>query len=257
MNKLIEENKEYLGEVINNEDPTFTGRCKINVFGVFHDLPDENIPWFTPITSSVFSGSGAGSLSVPKVGSYVRVKFLNGDIYSGEYSAIQYVDPDLVEQIKDDYDGTQVIAYDSDAELLILYQNMTGLKIYLKESFINIDPNGNIRMYHSNSRNAIEINNDDIIITTASSASGGSNSTGKISISSGNEVEITAPNITLNSKNIKLGKGGNSHVVVAENLIPILMQLVTAIIPKTPQGAGGLEGQTFANIKSKIASISG
>ena len=252
----IEAGKDYIGEVINSEDPTFTGRCKVKVMGLFTELPEENIPWFVPMNSGMFSGSGAGTLSVPKKGSFVRVRFSNADPYSGEYCAIQNIDPDLIEQIKDDYEGTQVIAYDSDAELLILYQNMTGLKILYGSADIIMNPSGDILMSHGNGRNHIEIKNDDIIITTSSSSEGGSNSTGKISISSGNEITLSAPNITLNSKNIKLGTGAGTHMAVAEKLIPILQQIVTEVAAKTPQGST-LVGNMFSQVKSKVVTTGG
>ena len=73
--------KEYVGKVIYNQDPTHTGRCKVKVIGLFDNLPDENIPWFTPVNSNVFSGGGSGSISVPKLNTYVRVKFSNDDLY--------------------------------------------------------------------------------------------------------------------------------------------------------------------------------
>ena len=99
---------EYIGKVIYNEDTTHTGRCKVRVFGLFDNLKDENIPWFTPMNSSIFSAGGAGSLDVPKIGTIVRVKFSNNDYYSGEYMALQCVDPALVKEIEDDYDGAHV-----------------------------------------------------------------------------------------------------------------------------------------------------
>ena len=131
---------EYIGKVIYNEDTTHTGRCKVRVFGLFDELEDEYIPWFTPMNSAIFSAGGAGSLDVPKIGAIVRVKFSNDDYYSGEYMALQCVDPALVKEIEDDYDGAHVLLYDSDAELVVIYQKMTGLKIYHKGASIILDP---------------------------------------------------------------------------------------------------------------------
>lgn len=247
---------DYIGEVIYTDDITHSGRCKVKVIGLFDGLPDENIPWFSPSSSNLFSSNGGGSLSVPKKGSYVKVRFANDDFYSGEYSSIQFIDPDLVEEIKDDYEGTQVLAYDSDAELLVLYQNMSGLKIYCRGGSIIIDPSGNIQLKHSNSRNVIELNNNDIIITTASSSDGGTSTTGKVKISSGSQVEVSAPNVMINSKNIQMGDG-QKHFVIAEELIPILQNIVTTIAAKTPQGAPGLVGNMFENIKSRNTTTAG
>lgn len=247
--------KEYVGKVIYNQDPTHTGRCKVKVIGLFDNLPDENIPWFTPVNSNVFSGGGSGSISVPKLNTYVRVKFSNDDLYSGEYTALQVVDPALVEEIKDDYDGAQVLLYDAEAELLITYQKMQGLKIYHKGSYILLDPTGTIQAVHQNNSNVVEINNDKIIITTAS-GSGSGNSTGSIDITSGSIVNITADTVNVKGNKVNIGPGPYSPAVNSEELKIVLNKLVAAIGLKMPIGPDPtLAGSTFANIDSKTVNI--
>ena len=135
--------KEYLGRVVYNEDPTFSGRCKIEVFGLFDEFEPEQMPWISPQTSAVFSSkSGYGSISIPKIGSIVRVNFPYGSLYSGEYSSLQNIDPALIEEIKDDYQNTHVLLYDSDKDLIVIYQPMTGYKMWLAGSMIKIDADG-------------------------------------------------------------------------------------------------------------------
>ena len=97
----IYEHDIYVGKVIYIDDITRTGRCKIRVYGLFDELDDDNIPWFTPVNSSIFSKNGGGSLDVPKIGTIVRVTFENGDVYAGQYMALENVDPALVNEIKD------------------------------------------------------------------------------------------------------------------------------------------------------------
>ena len=68
--------KDYLGRVVFNEDPTYSGRCKIKVLGLFDDFEVEQIPWFVPKSSTVFSSEkGFGSISIPKLNTIVRVRF--------------------------------------------------------------------------------------------------------------------------------------------------------------------------------------
>lgn len=246
--------KDYIGKVIYNDDPTRSGRCKVRVLGLFDNLEDENIPWFTPINSNVFSTNGSGSLSVPKLDTYVRVKFSNNDVYSGEYTALQVVDPALINEIKDDYVGTQVLMYDAEADLLITYQKMQGLKIYHKGSYILLDPTGVIQAVHQNNSNVVEINNDKIIITTAAGAGG---STGSIDITSGSTVNITADTVNVNGNKVNIGPGPYSPAVNAEELKVILHKLVNAIGLKMPVGPDPtLAGSTFSNIDSKTVFIS-
>ena len=80
---MVDTSKDYIGRVVYNQDNTFSGRCKIQVYGVFDELEIEDMPWIYPKASSVFSSArGVGSISVPKIGSIVRVNFHN-DVYSG------------------------------------------------------------------------------------------------------------------------------------------------------------------------------
>jgi hypothetical protein len=81
-----------LGEVIDAKDPLIMGRCKVKIFDLFDYYPDELLPWAFPANSEVFGGGankGSGSFHYPKVGSFVRVKFNNGDYYHPEYYAIE------------------------------------------------------------------------------------------------------------------------------------------------------------------------
>lgn len=70
----------WLGEVIDNQDPSNNGRCRVKVFGKFDQLPNEAIPWATPMNRDQ-----VGAHSVPRVGDIVAVRFDNGNIYHPEY----------------------------------------------------------------------------------------------------------------------------------------------------------------------------
>ena len=249
-------NKEYVGQVIFNEDPTFTGRCKIRVFGLFDGLPDENIPWFSPVNSTIFSTNGSGSISVPKIDAYVRVRFLNGDIYAGEYMNVEATDPALIDEIKDDYDGTHVLLYDAAEQLLVIYQKMSGFRIYHKGACITLDPNGNIQAKHQNNSNVIEINDDKIIISSASGGDGGG-STGTIDITSSATVNITADVVNVKGNKVNIGPGPYMPAVNIYELKITLQKLVSAIGLKMPLGPDPtLAGSTFSNLESTSVFVS-
>lgn len=253
----MEKNKFYVGKVIYNEDPTFTGRCKVRVFGLFDGLDDEFVPWFAPVNSGIFSTQGGGSLSIPKIGDIVRVQFSNNDLYSGEYMSLQCLDPELVKEIKDDYLGTHVLLFDAEAELMVLYQVNTGFKIYHKGSHIILDPTGMIQLKHSNNTNVIEIGDDHINITTASTASGGNNPTGTINITSGNTINLNADTINLNSKHVNIGNSENKEkfkAVKGQTLQHVLSQLATAIDAKYPVGFGFIP-RDFSEITSESVTL--
>lgn len=241
--------KDYIGRVVVNDDPTFSGRCKIRVFGIFDDFDDEMIPWFSPQTSSIFSSeNGSGSISVPKINTIVRVRFPFGDIYSGEYSYIQNIDPALIDEIKDDYKNTHVLLYDSEKDLIVIYQPMTGFKIWLAGSMIKVDSDGSIQLLHRNNSNAIEVNDRDINIVTVKED--GSNLNGKINIAAGATVEVTAPTVNINSSSISLGKDATSKAVKGEALINVLQQIAIELNTKLPSGGSTLIGKDFKEILS-------
>ena len=240
--------KEYLGRVAYNDDPTFSGRCKVRVFGIFDTFEIEEMPWFTPQTSSVFSSDkGYGSISVPKVGTIVRVRFPFGNIYSGEYTNIQNIDPSLIDEIKDDYKDTHVLAYDSDHELLIIYQPMTGYKMWLGGSMILIDASGTVQIKHRNNSNVIEVSDSAVNIISGSG--------GEINIASSATVNLNAPTVNMNASSVVLGENGSASGVKGEKLIGVLQQIVAELNTKFPQGASTLVGRDFKEILSDTVKL--
>jgi hypothetical protein len=170
-NRLLSQDlaiKDYVGEVIDTNDPEKEFRCKIRVYGLFDDIEDEKLPWAYPGGNTIFGGKsgGFGSGSVPKKGALVKVKFANGDLYSPEYMAMQNINPALKAELGDDYEGTHVLAYDEDEDLKILYQKGTGLKIHLKDSHITINPDTSITIEHSQSQSIIELVGDTCNVVT-------------------------------------------------------------------------------------------
>ena len=250
---MVDTSKDYIGRVVYNQDNTFSGRCKIQVYGVFDELEIEDMPWIYPKTSSVFSSAnGFGSISVPKIGSIVRVNFHN-DVYSGEYSSIQNIDPALIDEIKDDYENTHVLLYDSDKELIVIYQPMTGYKMSLGGSMIKIDSDGSIQLKHRNNSNVVELTENKINITTASD--GGTETNGEINISAGATINITAPVVNVNSPSISLGKNSTSRAVKGEKLIKVLQTIAIELDSKFPQGASTLKGRNFSEILSDTVTL--
>jgi len=70
----------WLGEIVNNEDPSNQGRCRVRVFGKFDLIPDEDLPW-----ALCGSNDSHGQFAVPAVGDIVSVRFDNGNLYTPVY----------------------------------------------------------------------------------------------------------------------------------------------------------------------------
>lgn len=220
---------DYVGVVTNIKDPLFAGRCQIRVFRVHDHFPDDHLPWAVPINSPIFGSTGAGSLSVPKLGSFVRVKFNDGDRYAPEYKAIQNVDNDLIKEIQDDYEGTHVLLYDADEELNVIYQRNSGFKIFYKGSFLQISPDSMITLEHANTDSVIQLEGDVCNISTKN----------EINVSAGSAVNINADEVVSSGNNTtKVGPGPYNHAVLAEVLWPLLKSFATAIDNKQPATPG-------------------
>ncbi len=235
MGNLNENN--YIGKVIYNKDPDYSGRCKIRVYGLMDDLTDDVLPWFTPINSCVFSGKGNGMISIPKIGTYVRVRFANGDIYSGEYTAIQNLDPALINEIKDNYENTHVLCYDSDKDFYAMFQpskikdgkqDGKGFKIYYNDAIIQITPDGRIYCQTAEGESIIEMNGQDIKII------GGND----VTIAGATNVNIIGGTVNIKSNDINIGKNADQPAVLGSNLASVLKTMCIAIQNKMPVSPG-------------------
>lgn len=220
---------DWIGVVSNNVDPLYSGRCQIRVFRLMDSIPGEDLPWAVPVNSTLFGGDGAGSLSVPKIGQIVRVQFNNGDIYAPEYTTIQNIDTELIETIKEDYDGTHVLAFDPDEGLNIIYQRNLGIQIFYRESFIQISPDSMITIQHANQESLIQMEGDKTYITTKN----------EVNIAAGAKVEVTGDEvIAAGNRTTKVGPGPYYHAVLAEVLFPLLQTMATALDAKMPATPG-------------------
>lgn len=241
----------FIGKVIYNDDPTFSGRCKIRVYGLMDDLEDNLIPWFSPMTISTFSSNlGGGNFSIPKVGVFVRVRFANNDIYSGEYTSIQNIDPGIFEGDdgldKEDYVGTHVLLYDQDQELLVAFQKRTGFTIYYRESKINIAPTNVITIAEPNSNSIITLNNDTINIVSKN----------EVNVSSTSAVNISSDVVNINGNSVAVGSDANEPAVKGNALVSVLTDLAAQIAMKYPQTPGQPNSSAFSSILSSSVTVS-
>lgn len=223
--------KNWIGEVVENDDPEIEFRCKIRVFGLFDDLEIDAIPWAFPANQTIFSSEngGSGSGSVPKIGTLLKVTFENGDIYAPMYHSVQNVNPALKEEIRDDYLGTHVLAYDEDADLKVLYQPDTGIKIHLRDSHVTINPDESITIEHRDSLSIIELVGDTVNVVTQN----------RIEMTADRDIIATAPEATINgTQRTTLGPLGNFSAVGAEPLWAFLKSLSAAVDVKWPPSPG-------------------
>ena len=115
----------WIGEVVNNEDPSNLGRCQVKVFGKFDQLPTEVIPWATPMNRD-----HVGAQSVPRVGDIVAIRFDNGNIYHPEYWFQVNQNTDLKTEVLDNSSAAQDVVslvYDAERNVRIFWSPEDGL----------------------------------------------------------------------------------------------------------------------------------
>ena len=89
------------GVVESIDDPTCSGRVKVRVAGLHDNIATENLPWCNYAGSGMFSGSGGGQISIPRVGTKVRVRFAQDDVNAMEWYGTNSIDRKLSEEMND------------------------------------------------------------------------------------------------------------------------------------------------------------
>lgn len=239
-------NKQYKTGVVESiDDPTFAGRIKVRIKGLHDNITTDNLPWCTYGGAAFFSGKDGGSISIPRVGTNVRVRFKDDDINSMEWYGTNRIDRDLADFIKDDYPGTQVLLWDKESDLYIIYQNRMGLKTYYKESYILIAPDNTITIHYGIETSGVQIQLSDGKVDIQSNS--------QINISSENAVNVEAKNIVINgteSVQIK-GEDPGECAVNGVQLMNLLSILASAIDLKMPSTAGVMQN-TVNGMKETI-----
>jgi len=146
----------WIGEVVNNEDPLLNGRCRVKVFGKFDLLPEEAIPWATPMNRDQ-----VGAHSVPRVGDIVAIRFDNGNIYHPEYWFQVDQNSALKSEVLENSETPQNVislVYDDERNLRIYHSPEDGLVVTSGES------NTEAPMLRFSPEGEIFINSDNIFI---------------------------------------------------------------------------------------------
>lgn len=234
-----------LGTVESIDDPTYSGRIKVRVPGLHDNISTEELPWCTYGGSPFFSGNGGGSISIARVGQQVRVQFKSGEKTSMEWLANNQVDPDLINEIKDDYENAQVLLYDSAVDLSIKFQTGTGLILYYQGSFIQIMPDNTITIHYGLGATGtqIQLSKDRVDIQANK----------QINLTTSGTINLEADNIILNSKSSTQLKGdaAGEAAINGSALITLLTMIAGVIDSKVPAGPG-MTASTVNSMKEAI-----
>lgn len=228
--------RNFIGKVVDNNDPEKEGRARIKIFGLFDDIPDDQLPWAFPGGRKMFVGGDGGfaDISIPKIGSFVQVKFNEGDLYSIEYSSIQNINTAVRNEIAETYLNSHVLAYDEDEDLKIFYTPGKGLQIYLKKSKVQINPDSSITIEHADTSSIIELVGPQINITANSA----------INITANSIIKGESAEVSMNGSSVtKLGPAPTYSAVLAEPLFAFLKALASGVDSKLPATPGIFSSQ--------------
>lgn len=83
---------EFIGVIVDNEDTGFSDtsipiyRVRVRIKGLNDKIPKDDLPFYPVLTTN--SNSVNQSATVPPVGAYVLVRFLDSDFYHGVVTAV-------------------------------------------------------------------------------------------------------------------------------------------------------------------------
>ena len=251
--------RNFIGRVVDNNDPEKEGRCRVMIFGMFEsedptyddnnnptgkvktELPTNSIPWAHPAGRKMFAGGddgGFADISIPKIGTIVQVRFSEGNIYSPEYTTIQNFNSTVQAEINDSYLNSHVLAYDVDEDMKVFYTPSKGLELYLKKSHITINPDSSITIEHADSDSIIELVGPNINITANSS----------VNITANSLIKGEATEVAMNGSAVtKLGPAPTYSAVMAEPLWIFLKALAAAVDGKLPSTPGVMTGMAASS----------
>jgi hypothetical protein len=239
----------FLGEVVDVTDPLREGRCKIKVFSIFDTLPVEDIPWATQSQKPAFFGQDAkaGSISIPKKGAIVNVRFNNGDLYSPEYEQVQEIGDDIKEELKKstdyEYEGAHYILFDGDEQIKFWFNKGKGLTLEMKDSYLNIDQNSKIELYHKDGLSSVELDGNVITVMSQSQVNVVSNS-----------IKTSAQNVHIDGKTTRIGSSNVvESAVMGDTLYTALYGLAAMIDAKMPATPGAAQ-QYIQNLRDAMLS---
>lgn len=214
---------QFLGVIVDVNDPEKRARARVRVFGKFDSIADGDLPWANQLSGVSFSGKGAsGNISVPRTGTVVAVSFNNGNIYMPEYFSVQETNPALLQEISTSYTNAHSFAYDSDEDLKIFYTQQKGMTISLKDSRINIANDNAITIEHKGTSSIIELRGGTITLTSDS----------EINLTGGSRIKHTSPEVWVDGKETKTGHVPAYSQVLGEPLFAFLKTLSSAVDAK-------------------------
>ena len=241
----------YVGTVEDADDPAKIGRCRIRVPLLYGpDIPTTDLPWAMPKYPVMFGMAGrAGSISIPKTGSVVELRFNNSNMYAPEYNTIEELADDVKTVLNSEYAGTHVVCSDGDEDFMIYFTKNKGITIHNKGSMFNIGADSAMLMQHDQSKSSMELRGG--VITTQCNS--------EMNSTAGSRIKSTSKEVWMNGSVTKLGTLPLYSAVCGESLFALLKVMAGMIDAKlypTPNVTMGIVEQMKSLVLSKTVKLS-
>ena len=150
----------HVAEIVRINDPKHLGRIKVDIKGVFSTVDNKETvdfdksPWIYPETPH------QNTFHTPKLKEKVIVWF-DGDINHGRYRSYDEIKKDLLDLLKEDYEGFKSVIRDEEEELEISYSRKRGVVMKLDVNTVRIFKDKNkILLSLNDDTNVVEIEDD-------------------------------------------------------------------------------------------------
>lgn len=160
------------GVIVDNKDPLYQARAKVRIFGLFDGIDDEDIPWATQAGGMIFAGAnGTGTISIPRIGTVVGVDWDGDNYYNIYYTFIDAYSEEMIDEIKNSYEGSHVLLFDTESTpgpLHVMYTQQKGLVLELGNAKIQLDTQdgGELRIVLKMGKDEIRMENKKVIINS-------------------------------------------------------------------------------------------
>lgn len=238
----------YIAEIVDIDKLSEgNGAVRLKIYGLtsseIGEIKTEDLPYAYPLLPMSFgSKDGGGAYSSPKIGTKIRVIFMN-DFYHQRYFAPETLTTGLKKLIKDNPDGIHSLIFDEDNDIQVHYTKKSGFLIDLKGAVISISNDADrIYLKNKNSNSEIEMQGAQITILSKDG----------IDITCQNNCTVNSQTVHINGAETKIGNKPIYSAMNGEPTMLLLKGLATIINAKLPIDVTAL--QLVNQLEQKILS---
>jgi hypothetical protein len=126
----LKEGTRYRAQVIKNDDPKQLGRIKFKI-PEFFNFPVKDAPWAIPQNNGADGATNkAGTVNIPRVGSFVDIMFMGGSVYHPAYHATSIFKTVYLKESKVNYPNRKIHKLQNGTSIII-DEKANSMEIYV------------------------------------------------------------------------------------------------------------------------------